>query len=328
LRHFDKEKHERLEASVAVGRAARAYAELGLARPSPSDLYLSVSVHDRSGCNMLGQEALSAFLADLFSSCARLANAIPSLELPLASSHSSPPTTPRPPPLGPPPSPVDSMRVTLRTLSGAMHRTSLPTDATTDDLHMAVARSPLAPQAAQSQQQQLQHRFAVGGRVLCDGMLLEDQGLLNGDFVEVVRATPPPARVRLECEGLCSGPSIRGSCGTFCLVDDPRKNGRPIYVRDRGLSQWNRAMVYHGEGDRFLMYEEHPEHGWRWALTDDQDWTRYGDRSYAFVAGDAPHPGYLEGKSWRVYRDANHSLDNRWVDHNTLRLVVLYEGEE
>mmetsp|Transcript_102466 Transcript_102466/g.306080 ORF Transcript_102466/g.306080 Transcript_102466/m.306080 type:complete len:329 (+) Transcript_102466:2-988(+) len=326
MRLYSGSERGGLEAGQATACAERVYKELGLARPCSRDLYLAVTVCDTTGCNRLDREALVPFLGRLFSDCAHLTDVVPCFE-PSASSTSSPPTTPRPPPLGPPPSPADAWGVTLRTISGELLKTALPTLATTDELRAAVARSPLALPAGGSRGEQPQHRFAVGGRVLRDGLPLEDQGLRRGDFVEVVRVTPPPACVRLECHGFCSGPSIRGSCGTFCLVEGFRKNDRPVYARDRDLSKWNRSMLYHGDGERFLLFEEHPERGGRWALTDDRDWARYGDRSYAFIVGDAPHPGYLEGQCWRTYRDAKGVANRRdWVELESFRLVV-EEGE-
>eukprot|EP00747_Dinoflagellata_sp_TGD_P073624 gnl/TRDRNA2_/TRDRNA2_157986_c0_seq1.p2 gnl/TRDRNA2_/TRDRNA2_157986_c0~~gnl/TRDRNA2_/TRDRNA2_157986_c0_seq1.p2 ORF type:complete len:110 (+),score=18.61 gnl/TRDRNA2_/TRDRNA2_157986_c0_seq1:3-332(+) len=107
------------------------------------------------------------------------------------------------------------------------------------------------------------------------------------------------------------------------------KNGRPVYVRDADLSQWNHAMRYHGSGNRYLVYEDHAVHGGRWALIDSQDWQGYDDRAYAFITGDDPHPGYLEGQFWCVYRDScfQRQLEREWLKHSSLRLVVEEETQ-
>lgn len=331
LRHFERGPDGSLEAAHVAACAGRLYERLALKGPSDVSLYLSVTVHDSCGCNSLNREELASFLGDLLSDCVRWSpTAALNQELeplwPLG--EATPPSTPRPPPLGPPPSPVDCLRVTLRLLSGEAHRTCLPALATVTDLEAAVACSPLARREADQKRPAPQHLFAVRGTMLHEGLPLEDQGLLNGDFVEVIRATPPPARIRIECDGMGGGPSLRGSCGTFCLMGDFRKNGRPVYVRDRGLSAWNKAMAYHGDGERFLLYEDHPAHGGRWALTDDQDWSRYKDRCYAFVTGDALHPGYLEGQCWQVFRDAKGiGYSPAYLKHASLH-VTLCEEEE
>lgn len=167
--------------------------------------------------------------------------------------------------------------------------------------------------------------LAAEGRLLADGLTLRDQGLSPGSCVDVIRLTPPPALVRIACEGLGGGPSIRGSCGSFRRVEPPRtKNGRPIYMRDAGRSEWNAAMKYHGLGPRYLLFEEHDVCGKRWALTDDQDWQGYADRCYAFVARDVPHPGYLEDLRWSVYHDGKYSAqaERKWKEHNSLSLSI------
>jgi hypothetical protein len=159
------------------------------------------------------------------------------------------------------------------------------------------------------------------------GDSLQEAGLFPGCHVVAVRTTPPPQQVRLQCEGVSCGPSIRGSCGTFRLAAGRSKNGKPVYVRDSSRSSWNAAMLYHGKGIRYLLFEEHAEKGGRWAITDDQDWVGYGDRCYAFVPSRVPHPGYLEGKNWHVYKDSNCQAKRVWLEHDSLRLVVEDEPE-
>jgi len=195
---------------------------------------------------------------------------------------------------------------------------SIGASATTQDLRAALARTTFGEPRLNGE-----FRFAAGKHILRDGEALLNQGVEEGMFVDAVRVTPPPRFVRLGSDGFGCGPSIRGSCGTFCLAEPTKlKNGRPMYVRDHSRSQWNQAMLYHGAGNRYLLYEEHPIWGGRWALTDDQDWAGYDDRSFAFVVGDAPHPGYLEGSDWCVYRDAHWQAKREWVAHSSLRLTV------
>merc|ERR1712032_1291743 len=97
------------------------------------------------------------------------------------------------------------------------------------------------------------------------------------------------------------------------------RSRRPMYIRDRKLSAWNPALPYHGSGERYLFYEVHPSIGGRWAITDDQDWSGYNDRSYAFIVGEAPHPGYLEDQQWCIYRDAKYRGQREWISHESLR---------
>lgn len=315
LRSVDKEGRGALDLSQLKATLARVHGRLHLPPPGERDAYLAVAVHDQCGRNVLGAPELAKFVASLLAECALgLAGTSPSggcspLQTPPSSARAASSSAP-------PPSPVDPLRVTLRTLGGESSLATLCTDATTEDLHMAVGRSRLSVAAGQ-------HLFAVGGVVLREGARLDEQGVVPGDDVQVVRVTPPPRAVRIECEGYGLGPSIRGSCGTF-VCDSRLKNGRPVYVRDRSLSQWNSAMLYHGAGDRYLVYEASGEHcsSGRWALTDDQDWSSYTDRSYAFVPAEVPHPGYLEGKVWRVYRDARYKKQREWVEHTSLRLVA------
>jgi len=291
-----------------VAALARARAALGLAALCGAEAYVAATAHDAGGSNALGAESLAGVLGELLDEWAA-ARGIPA----------SAASTPRPlTPPAPPPSPVEGAHVVLCTLAGDACRVGLVgmECATTEDLEGAVARSPLALRVG------LPVVFAFGGRVLGAGDRLQDHAITCGSHVDVVRVTPPPALVRLACEGLGCGPSIRGSCGTFRLVVGRTKNGRPVYVRDLALSSWNAAIRYHGAGCRYLLFEEHPEKGGRWALTDDRDWTGYTDRAYAFAPLTVPHPGYLEGRGWHVYKDSGCEANKTWLEHPSLQLTV------
>lgn len=243
---------------------------------------------------------------------------LPSLELPLEPLEDleGECTPPSQAPLAPPPSPLDPVRVTLQTLGGTVVPVTLSSHAKAEELKLAVERSPLGFAKETIM-------LAANGRLLRDSALLEDLGITSGSAVDVIRATSPPEFVRIECDGYSLGPSIRGSCGTFRLMPPwNMQNGRPVYVRDAYLSRWNKAIQYHGAGERYLLFEDHPTTGKRWALTDDQQWDGYGDSSYAFVSDTAPHPGYLESQKWHVYRDAKFFDKRTWVEHSSLRLRV------
>jgi len=305
---------------------AHTLALLRLPRPRDQSLYLAASAHDNRGINALNSDALEACLCSFFEECIQL---LP--EEVVDSSQTSSPTVSRP---GTPPQPLltrgpsaplpnESILVSIRTLAGEVRNVSIGASATTQDLRAALARTTFGEPRLNGE-----FRFAAGKHILRDGEALLNQGVEEGMFVDAVRVTPPPRFVRLGSDGFGCGPSIRGSCGTFCLAEPTKlKNGRPMYVRDHSRSQWNQAMLYHGAGNRYLLYEEHPIWGGRWALTDDQDWAGYDDRSFAFVVGDAPHPGYLEGSDWCVYRDAHWQAKREWVAHSSLRLTVEEEAE-
>merc|ERR1740117_1336505 len=113
-------------------------------------------------------------------------------------------------PSAPPPSPSETLRLTVRNLAGRTQRVLLAVDAVVDDLQLAVSRSPLCGVPPTPFQ------LAFAGTLLHGGArTLLEQGVVSGALVDVVRVTPPPGRVRLECIGYGCGPSIRGSCGTF-----------------------------------------------------------------------------------------------------------------
>jgi len=299
---------------------AHTLALLRLPRPRDQSLYLAASAHDKCGINALNSDALEACLCSFFEECLQL---LP--EEVDASPASSPPVSPRCTHLQPPlmrgpsaPLPSESILVSIRTLAGEVRNVTVCASATTQDLQSALARTTFGEPRLDGD-----FRFAAGNHILRDAEALLSQGVEEGTFVDAVRITPPPRFVRLGSDGFGCGPSIRGSCGTFCLAEPTKlKNCRPMYVRDHNRSQWNQAMLYHGAGNRYLLYEEHPIWGGRWALTDDQDWAGYDDRSFAFVVGDAPHPGYLEGSDWCVYRDAHWQAKREWVAHSSLRLTV------
>lgn len=323
----------------------------GAPRLSDEELFLSVVSRHPGACNELDRAALADFIGVLFAECAGVAGlavgsnssskSLTSLSCTRItdpfffsqesnSSSGSPRTPPSrasngnfsendrcvSPPM-PPPSPADALRVTLRTLAGDLCQVVVNSDASTEDLLDAVERSPIGLANPG------QRRLAVGGCVLSSGLRLDYQGVSPGSCIDVVRASPPPKLVKLFCNGFGCGPSIRGSCGTFRRVPPARtKNNRPIYVRDPALSQWNHAMKYHGEGSRYLLYEEHVDFGGRWALVDGREWAGYADNAYAFIVGDWPHPGYLEDRtSWRVYRDARYQRE--WIEHDSLQLTAL-----
>mmetsp|Transcript_40802 Transcript_40802/g.89204 ORF Transcript_40802/g.89204 Transcript_40802/m.89204 type:complete len:384 (+) Transcript_40802:66-1217(+) len=307
IKRLDKQGRGALDPQQLGELATGACKRLGVPVPSQEELYTTITAHDREGRNLLHSDALAGFLADLLSFMCPSALEVPEPETPRS--------TPRQAPLQPPSSPVEALKVTLRTLAGQEYHVALSTAATTDDLKLAIARSPMSLQFGQ-------HLLAAAGFVLRSGIRLDEQGVTPGSSIEVIRITEPPKRVRLQCEGLGCGPTIRGSCGTFRRVPSKLKNCKPIYMRDNALSSWNEAMLYHGPGNRYLVYEEHAVEGGRWALTDEKEWTVYRDRSYAFIAGDAPHPGYLEGQLWRVYRDAKYRGQQEWVEHESLQLIV------
>lgn len=313
-RHLDKDQRGSLDRAQLRAVSDSLRSRLGLPRLADVELYLAVIACDHGGSNKLDCKATAAFIGDQLRECATALGGH-------VSTGASPCTTPRQTPRtchprAPPPSPTEAMMVTLRTLAGNSCQATLSASATTEDLKLAVARSPLGIGYGQ-------HLLAAGGSVLADGAQLQQLGIGSGSIVDVVRLTPAPELVRLECKGLGCGPSIRGSCGTFRRARTSRlKNGRPIYIRDSSLSQWNMAMKYHGDGQRYLVYEEHESQGKRWALTDDKDWNGYGDRSYAFVASEASHPGYLEGRLWCIYRDAKYQGGRVWVEHESLALTI------
>lgn len=319
LERLGKSQTDVLDAREVASYAAKTCARLGLGMRSEDDLYLAVTAHDYSGSNRLGSRAVAAFLGDFFAECS-----IPPGRLQRRRRRATAPAAPigwQPSaPLAAvavsPPSPADGLELTLRTMSGETASVVLAKGASLEELKAVVARSPLGLL--------LEGNFLLAshGHVLRAGASVD--ALESGDMVDVVRATPPPRRVRVECEGHGCGPSIRGSCGTFCLTSPPRqKNGRPIYVRDRELSQWNMAMAYHGSGRRYLLYEDNVHWGGRWALTDDQDWTGYDDRSFAFIVSDDPHPGYLEGRRWHIFRHVGmFGKKGSWAEHDSLTLSV------
>lgn len=331
---------------------ARFRSLIGLPMLSDAAFHLEVTCHERSGKNALDAAELASFLGALLAGAAvqrggtstAVTEADSNLAEELVEELVEPaPMTPRRsprsgdhngweqlspeklPPAPPPPSPAEALHLTLQTLAGTCWQVSLGPSATTEDLRLAATKAPLGLGCA--------HKLLLvaEGRLLQEGAELRAQGLLpsapgtDAMVVNVICTTPPPELVRIECKGYGCGPSIRGSCGTFRRASAPRtKNGRPVYVRDEGLSAWNTAMRYHGPGGRFLLFEDHEVHGKRWALTDDQDWNAFSDRSYAFVASEAPHPGYLEGARWRVFCDKQYKVDQprEWVEHDSLVLNV------
>jgi len=313
--------HGSVEVKHVTAFMAHTLALLGLPRPRDQSLYLVASAHDSCGINALSSDALEACLCSFLEECIQLLPEEVINYSPASSPPVSPPGTPRQPMLtrGPSaPLPSETVLVSIRTLAGEVRNVAIGASATTQDLRAALARTTFGETRLNGE-----FRFAAGKLMLRDGEALLSQGIEEGTFVDAVRVTPPPRFVRLGSDGFSCGPSIRGSCGTFCLAEPTKlKNGRPMYVRDHNRSQWNQAMQYHGAGNRYLLYEEHPIWGGRWALTDDQDWVGYDDRSFAFVTGDAPHPGYLEGLDWCVYRDAHWQAKREWVAHSSLRLSV------
>eukprot|EP00928_Gymnodinium_smaydae_P043653 TRINITY_DN29205_c0_g1_i1.p1 TRINITY_DN29205_c0_g1~~TRINITY_DN29205_c0_g1_i1.p1 ORF type:complete len:481 (+),score=107.18 TRINITY_DN29205_c0_g1_i1:80-1522(+) len=232
----------------------------------------------------------------------------------------TPPPRSKSTPSGPPPSPMeeDSLRLTVRSLAGGNQEVFLTSDASAADLYAAVRRTPLVGPAAGD------FLLSSCGALLPRGFAsLAATGLKSGSFVDLVRVTPPPERLRLTSAMPGCGPSVRGACGTFRRAPGgAAKNGRPIYVRDGGLSSWNHAMAYHGAGDRFLLFEEHPRLGGRWALVDASDWAGYDDASYAYIAADVPHPAYLESRCWSVFKDAHWAHQRGWLEHACLALTV------
>lgn len=293
-------------------------AKLGLTRQSDAELYLAVAAHDKAGRNSLDAPALEAFfrelLPELLDAAAKEQGA-PGLP---EWAGSSPTQAQEAAVLEPPPSPEKVLRLRLCTLTGATAEVALDSDASVEDLKAAALRSFSWDARAES----IPHvTLATAGKTLREGTSLKEHCLVSGDKVDVVRATPPPQQLRICCEGPSCGPSIRGSCGTFVLAKQMR-NGRPMYTRDASLSTWNTAIKYHGEGARFLVYEDHPTQGGRWALVDDGDWPDYEDRSYAFIVSDAPHPGFLEGKTWHCFRNRRLSQEPAWVKHESLHLEV------
>merc|ERR1712137_65060 len=64
-----------------------------------------------------------------------------------------------------------------------------------------------------------QCQFVVGGTIMKDCLSISKQGVAANTLISVIRVTPPPGRVQLVYDGLSCGPSIRGSCGTFCLTN-------------------------------------------------------------------------------------------------------------
>jgi len=324
--HLRHDHRGLLEVKHVTTFMAHTLSLLGLPRPRDQSLYLAVSAHDTCGINALDSDALEACLCSFFEECIRLLPEEAVDTSPVSTAPVSPPGTPPQPLLtrGPSaPLPSETFLVSIRTLSGEVRHVAIGASSTTQDLRAALARATFGETRLNGE-----FRFAAGNQILRDGEALLTQGIEEGIFVDAVRITPPPRLVRLGSDGLGCGPSIRGSCGTFVLAEPTRlKNGRPMYVRDHTRSQWNQAMMYHGAGNRYLLYEEHPVWGGRWALTDDQDWAGYDDRSFAFVTGDAPHPGYLEGADWCVYRDAHWQAKREWIAHSSLRLTVEEDAE-
>lgn len=321
IRRLDGDHHEGVDMHQVKACLHAARQRLELPRWTDEELYVAMTMHDTSGCNRLDRDALATFLFDLLASTPPSAatGPVPS-SLQLAQLEDAPMLAFEP---VPPNSPVDPFRLLLRAISGRSCTATLPSCGTTEELRLAILRSSLGVGGAQ-------YLFAINGRLLQDRVPLREQGVYDGDEVDLIRVTPPPLLVRLECLGRGCGPSIRGSCGTFrCAPASRIKNGRPIYVRDPDLSRWNASMLYHGAGSRYLLYETRTEAGGtagRWALTDEQDWDGYSDRSYAYIECDAPHPAYLEGRLWHVYRDVKYQQSQVWVEHDSLRLSVEHQG--
>lgn len=304
LSRLDKEGRGVLGVWEVLAALNSCRTKLGLPSIDDDAHYLKAMSKDVAGSNKLGRGALSDLFLDLV------------YELPVTPGSASGLIRPPTPPPKPPPSPSEPFQITLRTLGGSTLLISVSGLATVEDLRLAATRPPIGIGGMQ------ELLFAAEGRLLGDGPTLREQGVVGDSFVDVLRVTPAPTRVRLECNGKGCGPSIRGSCGTFTLSTE-LKNGRTIYVRDAELSKWNTAMAYHGKGRRFLVCEEHPNWGRRWALTDDQDWEGYDDRSYAFILENSPHPGYLEGRRWCVYKDRIlRGQPREWVEQESLRLFV------
>lgn len=297
----------------------------GKGRGAKEELYLALIAHDRTGSHSLDYNALATFLMEFIAEwCGESMTSSDVARVSPDAPYRRPasPCPCRPAPRAPPSSPAEALQLTLRTLGGNTFIVTVCGDATLEDLQLARMRAPENNPA-------FQFLYATNGRILRSGESLGEQGVQSGAFIDLVRVTPAPAYVRLEYHGYSCGPSIRGSCGTFRRAPCSRqKLGRPIYVRDRELSGWNAAMKYHGHGERYLVYEDHALQGARWALMDDQDWPSYDDRSYAFIAGDVPHPGYLEGRKWRIFRDAKYQVSREWLEHDSLQLVVREETEE
>merc|ERR1740117_612236 len=70
--------------------AMRAYYQLGQPRPCDAELYVQVTAYDPTGCHMLGQGALAAFLGDLFGGLLSLGCGSPDV-----AQKQTPPATPR-----------------------------------------------------------------------------------------------------------------------------------------------------------------------------------------------------------------------------------------
>lgn len=283
--------------------AERARALLFLPKLSKEEMYLSVSAHDLSGHNALDIGELVSFLNELFAEVAS-AEAPEKEEIPCCDSVNLMPRS----------SPTDELLpVLFQTMDGESFPTTVYNGSTTLDLTLSFNRLTSLSSSERCQ-------FVVGGSILQNCMPISKQGVVANTLISVIRVAPPPRRVQLVCDGLSCGPSIRGSCGTFCLTNKT-KNGRPTYARDRVLSQWNLSMKYHGDGGRYLIYEDHPTKGGRWALTDDQNWGSYEDRSYAFIVMDVPNPSFLEGHCWHIFKDTKHQA-KEWVKHTSFKLVV------
>lgn len=188
------------------------------------------------------------------------------------------------------------MTLYLNTMAGEEAVVTIPRESSTEHLMIAVESTLGMPARKQT--------LVSEANVLKPGLILYDQGISDGSSITVVVSqVPERVVVRLtEQAGSSTFMSLSGSCGTYVRTDTHMVE-RPMYKRDTSLSQWNTKLRYWGDGDRFLMYEQH-ELGGRWVITDNREWTgKYTDSSYAYAVTDAQHPGLLKDQSWNAFHN-------------------------
>eukprot|EP00746_Dinoflagellata_sp_MGD_P124837 gnl/MRDRNA2_/MRDRNA2_59473_c0_seq1.p1 gnl/MRDRNA2_/MRDRNA2_59473_c0~~gnl/MRDRNA2_/MRDRNA2_59473_c0_seq1.p1 ORF type:complete len:350 (-),score=53.20 gnl/MRDRNA2_/MRDRNA2_59473_c0_seq1:385-1434(-) len=197
------------------------------------------------------------------------------------------------------------MTLHVHTIAGQEITMTIPQESCTEHLMIALENSMAVS---------VSHQILVfQANVLGPGLTLHEQGVVDRSTVTlVVRYSPERVRVQLkEKAGSSALWSLSGSCGTYVRTDT-NKHDRPVYKRDRTLSEWNTKLLYWGAGDRFLMYEQH-ELGGRWVITDDSKWNAYQDQSYAYVFSEADHPGHLVNQLWVAFHNNGRVELRKWV---------------